>query len=180
MAKVQYKYLRGPAYMSLLILLPFVIQTVVIMIDEFYFHVRRGLPKWERLGHPLDTLTVLACFAFILLVPYSPFALKIYVALAIFSCVFVTKDEFVHKKCCPASEQWLHALLFLNHPIVLTAAGLIWPIMGGSETPSWLSGLAPYIDQMHTLLMTQTGAIALFFFYQLIYWNILCRDKAPE
>ena len=166
--------------MSLLILLPFIIQILVIMIDEFYFHVRRGLPKWERLGHPLDTLTVLACFAFILFVPYSSFTLKIYIAMAIFSCVFVTKDEFVHKECCPASEQWLHALLFLNHPVVLTAAGLIWPITSGAEGPSWLSGLVPYVDQIHLFLVTQTAAIVLFFLYQLIYWNVIWKDKVPE
>lgn len=166
--------------MSLFILLPFVIQTLVITIDEFYFHVRRGLPKWERLGHPLDTLTVLACFVFILFVPYSSFALKIYIAMAIFSCVFVTKDEFVHKECCPASEQWLHALLFLNHPVVLTAAGLIWPFMSKAEGPSWLHGLVPSIEKIHLFLIVQTASIALFFLYQLIYWNILWKDKAHE
>jgi len=63
--------------MGLLILLPFIVQTLVIMIDEFYFHVRRGLPKWERLGHPLDTLTVLACFAFVLFFPCTSFFVKI-------------------------------------------------------------------------------------------------------
>jgi len=26
-------------------------------VDEFYFHRRRGLPRWERLAHPLDTMT---------------------------------------------------------------------------------------------------------------------------
>lgn len=166
--------------MSLLILFPFVVQTIVIMIDEFYFHVRRGLPKWERLGHPLDTLTVLACFAFILFVPYSSFTLKIYIGMAIFSCIFVTKDEFVHKECCPASEQWLHALLFLNHPVVLTAAGLIWPFMSRVEGPSWLCGIAPIVDTVHRFLLVQTVAIALFFLYQLIYWNLVWKDKVPE
>jgi hypothetical protein len=166
--------------MSFLILLPFVIQTFVIMVDEFYFHVRRGLPKWERLGHPLDTLTVLICFVFILFVPYSSFSLKIYIALAIFSCVFVTKDEFVHKECCPASEQWLHALLFLNHPVVLTAAGLIWPVISGGVFPLWLSGLASYAGVLHTFLVMQIGAISLFFIYQWIYWNVIWKDKVPE
>ena len=166
--------------MSLLILFPFVVQTIVIMIDEFYFHVRRGLPKWERLGHPLDTLTVLACFAFILFVPYSSFALKIYVPMAIFSCIFVTKDEFVHKECCPASEQWLHALLFLNHPVVLTAAGLIWPFTSRVGGPSWLCGIVPRVDAMHRFLLVQTAAIALFFLYQLVYWNFIWKDKVPE
>lgn len=166
--------------MGYLILLPFIIQTLVIMIDEFYFHVRRGLPKWERLGHPLDTLTVLACFMFILFVPYSSLTLKIYIALAIFSCIFVTKDEFVHKECCLASEQWLHALLFLNHPVVLTMAGLIWSMSTRTAGPEWLNSLSPYLDQMHRFLRMQTAATALFFIYQLVYWNLIWKDKIPE
>ncbi len=166
--------------MRLFILLPFIVQTLVIMIDEFYFHVRRGLPKWERLGHPLDTLTVLACFAFILSVPYSSFALKIYIGLAIFSCIFVTKDEFVHKEHCQASEQWLHALLFLNHPVVLTAAGLIWSVSEKAEGPAWLNSLIPSLDKMHTFLIMQTAATALFLIYQWIYWNVIWKDKVPE
>lgn len=166
--------------MHFLLLLPFMIQTFVITFDEFYFHVRRGLPKWERIGHPLDTLTVLICFAFILLVPYSSLSLKIYIALAIFSCVFVTKDEFIHKECCPASEQWLHSFLFLNHPIILTSAGLLWPIISGAMPPDWLRGLLPHAAQLKTALTIQTALIALFFLYQTIYWNLLWKDKAQE
>ncbi len=156
--------------MEFLALIPFFVQIVAINIDEFYFHIKRGLPKWERLGHPLDTLTVLACFAFILFFPYSSLNLKIYIALALFSCIFVTKDEFVHKECCPAAEQWLHALLFLNHPLVLTAAGLIWPIIHGDAGSAWLK----------KAMWAQTVSIGLFFCYQTIYWNILWKDKAAE
>lgn len=163
-----------------LVLLPFFIQIAVISIDEFYFHLKRGLPKWERIGHPLDTFTVLICFAFILFVPYSSFTIKLYIALALFSCLFVTKDEFVHKECCPASEQWLHAVLFLNHPIVLTAAALIWPIASRQTGLAWLSGLNFYADALRTFLLIQTGAITLFLIYQILYWNLLWKDKAPE
>lgn len=153
------------------LLIPFVIQLIVIGIDEFYFHVRRGLPKWERLGHPLDTLTVLVCFSFLLFFPYSVTHLKIYCGLAIFSCIFVTKDEFVHKEHCPASEQWLHALLFLNHPVVLTAAGLLWPILHGTALFAWMSPLLPYREQLRDFLGVQTACTALFFLYQVVYWN---------
>lgn len=166
--------------MAFLLLFPFLVQMLVINIDEFYFHVRRGLPKWERLGHPLDTLTVLACFAFVLLVPYSAFSLKAYIGLAIFSCIFVTKDEFVHKDCCPASEQWLHALLFINHPIVLTAAGLLWPIIQGAKAPTWLNGLIPYASELKFVFICQIACIAVFFLYQTIYWNFIWKDKASE
>ncbi len=153
---------------------------LVITFDEFYFHVRRGLPKWERIGHPLDTLTVLGCFSFVLFVPYSALFLKVYIGLAIFSCIFVTKDEFVHKDCCPASEQWLHALLFLNHPIVLTSAGLLWPIIQGATSPSWLQSLIPYSDALRLMLLWQNACIAVFLTYQIIYWNFIWKDKLPE
>ena len=168
--------------MTVLLLAPFFVQTLVILFDEFYFHVRRGLPKWERIGHPLDTLTVLACFLFVLIVPYSTLALKFYIALSIFSCIFVTKDEFVHKECCPASEQWLHALLFLNHPVVLTAAGCIWSVLGITAAPDWLYSLVPYAPSLRTFLLVQSGLIALFFLYQWLYWNFLWKeqDKALE
>lgn len=166
--------------MELLILVPFIVQLLVIGIDEFYFHVRRGLPKWERLGHPLDTLTVVACFIFVILVPYSSLALKIYIGLAVFSCVFVTKDEFVHKECCPASEQWLHALLFLNHPLVLIAAGLIWPIATGAGGPSWLSGLEEHTGILRDFMLGQALFALLFCCYQTIYWNLIWKDKAVE
>ncbi len=167
--------------MALLILIPFFVQILAIGIDEFYFHRKRGLPKWERIGHPLDTLTVLICFAFLLFVPYSPLTLKIYIGLSAFSCLFVTKDEFVHKECCSASEQWLHALLFLNHPIVLTAAGLIWPIASGGSEPSWLIGLSLYTDTLRVSLIAQTGGIAMFLIYQTLYWNVYrWKDKAVE
>ncbi len=166
--------------MEFLILLPFLAQMLIISFDEFYFHIRRGLPKWERLGHPLDTLTVLACFSFVLFVPYSSFFLKVYIALSIFSCVFVTKDEFVHKECCPASEQWLHALLFINHPIVLTSAGLLWPLVNKAAVPEWMGSLIPFADLLRSILFIQTGCVALFLTYQTLYWNFLWKDKVPE
>lgn len=164
--------------MLLLFTLPFLIQTIIIGIDEFYFHVRRGLPQWERLGHPLDTLTVLGCFAFVLLVPYSSLYLKIYAGLALFSCIFVTKDEFVHKECCPAAEQWLHALLFLNHPVVLIATALLWPILNGIALFSWMEPLLIHARFLRTFFLLQVAFASLFFLYQLIYWNILCKKES--
>lgn len=147
--------------MRLLMLLPFLIQAIAIGIDEVYFHIKRDLPKWERIGHPLDTLSVLACFLFVLLMPDSPLNFKIYLGLAILSCLFITKDEFVHKHHCPAGEQWLHALLFVNHSIVLTVLAFLW-----SDMETWI----------RTFLWVQTAGIFLFLLYQIIYWNI-CRTS---
>ncbi len=103
------------------------LQALVMAFDEGYFHRRRGLPRWERLGHPLDTATVATCYAWLAInEPGAPRAIPIYVALAAFSCLFVTKDEVVHARLCTRAECWLHALLFVLHPIVLACIALAW------------------------------------------------------
>ncbi len=163
--------------MLYLILIPFILQALVIGFDEAYFHIRRGLPLWERIGHPVDTLTVFFCLFFTLFVPYSASSLKWFIALCVFSCLMVTKDEWVHKHHCPASANWLHALLFLNHPIFLFSVGLIWRISTGISLPSWLLGMQNYSSFLHNMLVIQTVSISLFFLYQVIYWNFIWKEK---
>lgn len=147
-----------------LAVIPFILQAIAILIDEFYFHHERGLPKWERIGHPIDTLSLWLCFALILWLPYNTQNLAIYIGCAIFSCFLVTKDEFIHKEHCPGAENWLHAVLFILHPIVLIIAGIIWPFL--TELP-WI----------HLFLQLQTGVIFLYFCYQLIYWNFIWKKR---
>lgn len=154
------------------LMIPFFVQAVIIAADEFCFHVKRGLPKWERIGHPLDTLTVFFCFLFTLAFPYSPFLFKVYVGISIFSCLFVTKDEFIHKEFCPASEQWLHALLFLNHPILLSALAILWPICHGISFFSWTDPLLSYQKELLLFLWGQTAGVFAFLVYQVLYWNV--------
>jgi hypothetical protein len=163
--------------MIFLILLPFLIQSIVITADEWVFHLKRGLPKWERIGHPLDTLTVILCLGYVLIFPYSAFHLKIYIGLSLFSCLFVTKDEFVHKECCPASEQWLHSILFLNHPVLLAATGIMWPTLHGNHAPSWIGSWLNQPDFLTLFLRGQVMFAVLFFLYQTIYWNVLWKEK---
>ena len=104
-----------------------------MVFDEGYFHVRRGLPKWERIGHPIDTFSVFSAWVTSSLSPFQPKRSSSTSLLAAFSSILVTKDEFVHKDHCPASENWLHAILFTLHPITLTCAGFIWPVVQGVE-----------------------------------------------
>jgi len=159
--------------MIYLIFFPFILQVLIIFFDEFYFHIKRDLPRWERIGHPLDTLTVLLCFVYVLFFPYDAWHLKIYIGIALFSCIFVTKDEFVHKECCPASEQWLHALLFLNHPIILALLGVIWPLHSAEHLPAFLLSFEEDRGLVSGFLWMQTLFIGLFALYQALYWNVL-------
>jgi len=161
-------------------MLPFVLQALVILFDEFYFHWQRGLPRWERIGHPLDTLSTLACMLFVLLVPYSPTTLKIYIALATFSSLFITKDEFVHKEHCPGKELWLHALLFVLHPVALVSAGLIWPAARGGSTVLWLESWIDNRAELALFLHLQAAVMGLFLTYQLVYWNFIWKGTPKK
>lgn len=135
-------------------LIPIVLQGAAMVVDEGVFHRARGLPRWERIGHPLDTLTLIACLIWLLAVsPGSSFAVPGYVLLGVFSTLFVTKDEGVHARLCSAGEHWLHAVLFVLHPIVLAAFGYLW----------WTGNAG--------LLVGQLGITVAFMIYQVIYWN---------
>lgn len=139
-----------------------ILQGLLIMIDEFFFHHRRHLPTWELWGHPLDTVFTLVPLLSLLFSP--PFWL--YSGLAAFSCVFITKDEWVHRELCSAVEMWLHALLFVVHPIVFVSA---WASYGEGLPPHFLLCLLP---------------MALFLFYQLYlgwtYDQLASRSTSRE
>ena len=160
--------------MHWMVLAPIAFQNAAMFFDEFHYHRRRGLPRWERIGHPLDTLTVLACFAWILTRPPTPANVAVYLGLALFSCVFVLKDERVHFQHCSLGEQWLHAALFVFHPLTLISFGLLWgPARGEPVAAPWLAG---GIDARHALV-AQAAATAAIFVYQVVYWNFL---RAPS
>lgn len=151
--------------MTAWLVVPLAIQGLAMLVDEGVFHRRRGLPRWERIGHPLDTLTMLACLGWLLTVePGSSHALPVYIALGTFSALFVTKDEPVHTRLCTAGEQWVHSLLFVLHPIVLGAFALLW----------WTG---------HTeILVGQTIVAVAFLGYQIVYWNVVVprRGQTPR
>jgi hypothetical protein len=144
-----------------LALIPLVAQASLMLIDELYFHRKRGLPRWERIGHPLDTSSVLACYAVALLSEPSTKALVPYVALGVFSCLLITKDEFVHARHCRGTEHWIHAALFVLHPVVLGSVALLW------------------FERATTVLTTQALLTLLFGCYQLLYWNVPWSRRSP-
>jgi hypothetical protein len=132
----------------------FVAQALLMLVDERSYHRRRGLPRWERIGHPLDTMTVLACYAFLLVTRPSRTNAVVYAALVVFSSVFVTKDEPLHATRCTPGEHWIHALLFVLHPTVLIGAGWLW----WTKEPPLVIGVQ----------LALTSALAI---YQILYWN---------
>lgn len=134
---------------------PVLVQIALMALDEGWYHRRRGLPRWERIGHPLDTLSVALCYGWLVAVgPDRPHAAAVYAALALASCLFITKDEAVHLRRCGPGEQRLHACLFVLHPIVFAVFGLLW----------W-RGLAPWAVRV------QLGLTLGFLSYQIAYWS---------
>ncbi len=135
-----------------------------MFFDEFYFHRQRGLQLWERIGHPVDTASVLLCFSYLVFAPQASFSLAIYIGLAAFSCLLVTKDEFVHTQACKAQENWLHSVLFVLHPIVFLSAYFIWLEHSNAAAGSELLWLG---------LKGQILIVLSFGVFQTVYWNFV-------
>jgi hypothetical protein len=159
-------------------------------VDEFYYHRSRGLGFWERWGHPLDTLSVLACFLVASFAPLELSTIGLYLLIALGSCVLVTKDEWVHTKECTAGEQWLHALLFVWHPVVLLSGLLLWVDRADVVAPqdpaaaSVLGDLWSHLSigslPAQLVLYGQSVAIGLFLLYQINTYILLKRCRRPE
>jgi hypothetical protein len=137
----------------LLAVLVFALQGTLMAVDEFGFHRRRVVPRWERIGHPLDTLSVLIPLALTILFPPTAFWMAAFIATAAVSCLFITKDEWVHARYCVPGEQWLHAVLFVLHPVLFLAMFLLWM----TDETGWL--------------LVQALLVSGFFLWQTLYWN---------
>ncbi len=163
--------------MLYLLFSPFLLQALLIIFDEGFYHIRRGLPRWERIGHPVDTFSFVACLCLVQSIPYSTQGLIWFVILTILSCLLITKDEFIHKHHCPASEQWVHAVMFINHPVMLASLGLLWYASSGASH-SHLITLAIQDKKVVSLfLKTQTIFTVAFMIYQIIFWNFIWQEK---
>lgn len=140
--------------------LVFGIQALLMAVDEGYFHRRRGLPRWERIGHPIDTASVLLVQGAILFTDWSVATL---VVLAVLSTLMVTKDEWIHHKECEATETWLHSLLFVIHPVYLG----LWIELAYQDR------VLDHRTEL-TLIWTATLMVGLF---QILYWNLPLKRK---
>jgi hypothetical protein len=152
--------------------IPFLIHSAAMIVDELWFHRRRGLPRWERWGHPADTLTVLGCYAIALLLPPTPRNLAVYLAASLFSAAFVTKDEWIHARRCSGGEMWLHAFLFTLHPVLLGLMGFLAYQGRGAAAPgdgaALLDGGRGFF---RAFLQAQGFVTGGFLLWQILYWN---------
>jgi hypothetical protein len=165
-----------PAWMWPLGALPFALQGAFILADEG-FHMRRGLPAWERWGHPVDSFVAAACYALALLAPPSRPAMLAYAAACALSCLCVTKDEWVHARHCSGAESWLHACLFLLHPVLLGIAG--WWAFGQPDTRrGWPPATGPSVpfSAFGIFLAIQCGLTAAFGLWQILFWNVRWKN----
>jgi len=165
--------------MSWLWMLPFAAQGGLMSVDELWFHRRRGLPRWERIGHPLDSLSVLVCMSLPWILPLDDGSLRIYALAAALSCLLITKDEAVHSVRCRPAEQWIHACLFVLHPLVLGVVALLWlareqhPLAYALEEAVGFAMPVPAVATAQ--LAIQAVLVAGFACYQATYWAYRAR-----
>ncbi|MGA3122868.1 MAG: hypothetical protein ABSF69_19035 [Polyangiaceae bacterium] len=152
------------------LLAPLSAQATAMAFDEFHFHRQRGLGSWERIGHPFDTLTMLACIAWALFTRPDVRGVACYVAFALASSLAITKDEWVHARHCSPAEHWLHSVLFLLHPIALGSVGVLWVARHAAvgDLPDWWARAAP-VARWLPVAFALTGA---FWIYQVTYWMV--------
>ena len=157
-----------------LFMIPFVLQGAAFSLDEFVYHRRRGLPRWERIGHPIDTASILGPLFYVLNTDFSSRSLTIFAFMALASCLLVTKDEFVHAELCDAKEQWLHSVLFVLHPLLFVTVGTLWFLesIGASPVPTFIT--------FRTLIAGQAAFMSAVMVYQIIYWGFLWQSQSPQ
>lgn len=130
----------------------------MMVIDEFYFHHKRGLGKWESIGHPIDTFFYLLCFIPCLYLKFQT-NISLFIFLCLTSTLIITKDEWIHKDQSSGSENWLHALQFIIHPISLLILAVFWRE-----------------DQLD-FIKIQAFIVLLFLIYQVLYWNFFKKNR---
>jgi hypothetical protein len=135
--------------MQALIVSLWVGQGILMFFDEFVFHHKRGLKRWERIGHPVDSFFFLLPFLYTQIFEST----TVFIALSVLSCIMITKDEFVHTEECEGRENWLHSVLFILHPVALYGLWIAWR------------------NDLNTIINIQSFIILLFMLYQIIYWN---------
>lgn len=144
---------------TLVLVLVFGVQGILSLVDEFFFHRWRPLPRWERIGHPLDTLSLAGCVTFAAYVDTGTRSAWILLGGCAFSCLLVTKDEWVHSRLVGPAEGWIHALLFVIHPVVCFAVFGVW-----------------YAADPHGVLPPLAVILFSYAAYQFVYWNLLRKE----
>jgi hypothetical protein len=153
--------------------IPLLLQALTLSVDEVYFHRQRFLPRWERRGHPIDTLSAILPVVWMQWHGWTTNAVAVVMVLGIFSTVLITKDEMEHKKYCTAGESWLHALLFILHPVVLFLFFLIW-----AQREHVDLGIFQIRGNLDFILPTFIALASAFMLYQIVAWKIW-RSREP-
>jgi hypothetical protein len=102
------------------------LQSGLQLLDELRFHRRRGLARIEGWSHASDAFLFGLIMGIPAFWPPAGPALTIYLIGAVLSLLLVTKDEWIHARECTGTELWLHALMFIIHPLLLAGLAVLW------------------------------------------------------
>jgi hypothetical protein len=137
------------------------IHALLLAYDDIVLHRRRGLPRWERIGHPIDAAFFSFPIGFVAWMGASA-SPSIYFILALMSCLIIIKDEWVHVKRINGLEATLHAALFVIHPVTLYTA--------------WELGKTGQTSGLRWTWVALLGVVA----FQIVYWNFGGGSHEPQ
>jgi hypothetical protein len=136
---------------------------VLTLYDELWLHRRRRLGSWEARAHLAATALIVVLELGVFFLAPSPGRMFAYFVLAVASSLSITLEEKLHARVCPPIEHWVHALLFMLHPLALLTIGVCWQRLGKPlrELDGWPLGV----------LAVYTFGTLAFSIYQALYWR---------
>jgi hypothetical protein len=108
----------------------FAVYGLILFIDEFAFHRRKGLA--ERRSQALDTFWMAACAGVVSFVEYGDMPRLVFGGLSLISMIWMTRNQFEHARHATPGEHYLHSLQFVLHPILLITLMAVWQFIDGA------------------------------------------------
>ena len=141
-----------------------VIHAIAFTFDEYILNKKRNLSQKEINSALLDGILYLAAVALTIFTTFSENLGRVYIGLALLSCISVVKNEAIYPGNIPKIERITHAMLYVLHPLILYAFYISWA--------------QNFFQTNMTYWMLQLGYFVLglkAISYHMIYWNYIHR-----
>lgn len=133
----------------------------LFMIDEHFFHKKRGLVKGELLSSIIDGILFLTPITLTVFTRHSFELEKIYIVLSVLSCISISKNEFFYRGI-EQKERLIHSALYVLHPILLYTFYM-----------AWISNFFAIHLNFWTIQLVYLAMCVQTMAYKTVYWNYI-------
>ena len=144
------------------------LQVILFHVDEYYFHRKRGLSKYEIASAITDGAFYVLPLIIATFAKFDSIWKTIFIVLAGISCLSIAKNELFYP-ALQVKERIIHSLLYVLHPILLYSFYISWK--------------GNFFDAYPNFWILQLLYVAIGFktvIYQIIYWNYIHENPKPS